>query len=34
MTETNEELEWIEMKKIWHALCYKRVEKGKKPKIL
>ena len=34
MIESNEDVEWIELKNIWHAICYKRIEKGKKPKVL
>ena len=34
MTESNEEKEWIELIKNWHALCLKHIEKGKKPMIL
>ena len=30
MIESNEEQEWIELIKTWHALCYKRVEKRQK----
>ena len=30
MIEPNEEQEWIELKNIWHALCLKHIEKGKK----
>ena len=34
MIESNEDLEWIELKKSWHAICLKRYEKGRKPRIL
>ena len=34
MKESNDDLEWIELKEIWHAICYRRIEKGKKPRIL
>ena len=34
MIEPNEDLEWIELIKTWHALCFKYNEKGKKPRIL
>ncbi|SIO30534.1 hypothetical protein SAMN05720758_2135 [Fibrobacter sp. UWB11] len=34
MIESNEEQEWIELIKTWHALCLKHIEKGKKPRIL
>lgn len=34
MFESNEEQEWIELKKTWHALCLKNSKKGKKPQIL
>ena len=30
MIESNEEQEWIELIKTWHALCFKYNEKGKK----
>ena len=30
MLESNEEWEWIELIKNWHALCLKHNEKGKK----
>ena len=26
--------EWIELKKSWHALCLKNSKKGEKPRIL
>ena len=34
MVEPNEEQEWIELIKTWHALCLKHSEKGEKPRIL
>ena len=30
MVESNEEQEWIELIKTWHALCLKHSEKGQK----
>ena len=34
MIESNEEQEWIELIKTWHALCFKKSKKGEKPRVL
>ncbi len=34
MSAEKNDSEWIELKKSWHALCFKKSKKGEKPRIL